>query len=154
MRLLLISLVVIFSGFASVQAQQQEKLTITKSKCEASGLYGWTIECTINAYMVTSGVRTRYILDCGQKGKMIVDPRTGVQHAEDQNACANLIVKDVWPFSYIADGKYCTAHTIKGKDGRDYPVKCIKLLSEQELIYAFVKDDDFWCSQDASFCKK
>lgn len=154
MKLILISLFVLLSVLAGAQTQQQEKLIVTKSDCHASGYYGWTVECIVDAYTTAKNIRTKYILDCGQKGKMIVDPRTGVQHAEDQNACANLVVNDAWPFVYIADSKYCAAHTIKGQDGKDYPVKCIKLSSKQELIYAFIKDDDFWCSQDASFCTK
>jgi len=141
MKLLLFLSVLTLAICAGAQEQQQEKLAVIKSECHGSSWYGYTAECIANAYTMTNSARTAYMLMCGMKDK-------------DTNACANLVAKDVWPFMYIADGKYCTAHTIKGQDGKDYPVKCIKLSSKQELIYTFVKDDDYWCSQAVSFCKK
>jgi hypothetical protein len=42
-----------------------------------------------------------------------------------------------------------------GTDGKDYPIKCIRLLSTKEkLVYTIMKEDDTWCLVGEEFCKK
>jgi hypothetical protein len=39
--------------------------------------------------------------------------------------------------------------------GKDYPIKCIRLLSTKEkLVYTIMKEDDTWCLVGEEFCKK
>jgi len=174
----ILAAIIMLAAFASAQAPQQQKLTIIGSYgnglsgpgCIPTSWYGYRATCTFHAYMVTKDARgrdvyTKYVLACGMKG-------------QDAHACANLIAKDVWPFVYIDNSEYCgvgrpTARvwmgsgytsseggiggnsTLKGRDGKDYPIKCIQLLGTKEkLVYTIMKEDDIWCLVGEEFCRK
>lgn len=133
------------ASLARAQAQQQ-KLTIIKSDCAVNsctapvGAKDLNSSNCISCIITASINRTKYILTC-----------------DKAKACTPLVAKDVWPFVYAVDSDSCKAHAIKGPDGNNYPVRCIKLLGgTRDLIYTIVKDDDYWCyaTRNITFCKK